>query len=76
MSGNVYEWCWDWYSEDYYTLPESRLNPIGPIWGTERILRGGCWANGSKNSQVARRSISNPLSRNYAIGFRAVRRPN
>ncbi|MBM74154.1 MAG: hypothetical protein CMK59_02030 [Proteobacteria bacterium] len=75
MSGNVYEWCWDWYSEDYYTLPESRLNPIGPIWGTERILRGGCWANGSKNSQVARRSISNPLSRNYAIGFRAARRP-
>jgi sulfatase modifying factor 1 len=40
--GNVYEWCNDWYSTDYYSV-SPKDNPTGPQTGTERIVRGGWW---------------------------------
>lgn len=42
MAGNAFEWCMDWYDEDYYTKSPKK-NPTGPITGHVRVLRGGSW---------------------------------
>jgi formylglycine-generating enzyme required for sulfatase activity len=39
MSGNVWEWCSDWYAWDYLTIPQT--NPIGPETGSNHVIRGG-----------------------------------
>ncbi len=71
MSGNISEWCSDWYSEDYYQHSE-RKNPKGPEKGTEKSHRGGSFKYNSfvcRNTQ--RHSFSKSIS-NYNIGFRIV----
>ena len=72
LSGNVWEWCWDWYGEDYYrnSPPD---NPIGPASGTSRLLRGGSWNNETSNGRVANRNRNNPDNRNNNYGFRLAR---
>lgn len=80
MSGNVLEWCSDWYSK--YTS-DSQINPTGPadtsilvydngIGETIRIVRGGSWDCISAYSRVSLRDFNNPkISHNY-LGFRVV----
>lgn len=69
MSGNVWEWCSDWYSESYY-INSTLRNPKGPNFGTMRVMHGGSWLSSLTVCSVAIRSRDYPTNRGYNIGFR------
>ncbi len=70
MSGNVWEWCWDWRG-DY--PDELQVDPRGPEKGVYRVLRGGSWLNYPQFCRVASRDGNRPGHRSDYIGFRLVR---
>jgi formylglycine-generating enzyme required for sulfatase activity len=72
MSGNVWEWCADWYEKEAYTrYKKGDLAP--PKAGECRVLRGGSWYNSSPGSfRAAYRDFSNPVYRNASSGFRCA----
>ena len=69
MSGNVYEWCQDWYNSSAYSS-SSQTNPTGPSSGSYRVLRGGSWFNGAGNCRVSNRGGYTPDYRSNSYGFR------
>ena len=69
MTGNVWEWCQDWYGETYYEKSPS-TDPLGPDSGSSRVNRGGCWWRGVRFCRVAYRYGDSPGSRDDDLGFR------
>jgi formylglycine-generating enzyme required for sulfatase activity len=70
MSGNVWQWCSDWFDEKYYSKSPSN-NPKGPETGNgNRVLRGGSWWGPMKDCRVANRDMYPPDSKDDDVGFR------
>ncbi len=74
MSGNVGEWCQDWYSDKYYSN-SPRNNPPGPSSGLDRVPRGGSWYDLRGDVRSAFRYGLTPGLRYDMIGFRLVLSP-
>lgn len=73
-SGNVWEWCADWFSPDYYSHSPDR-HPAGPSEGTHRVMRGGshlCHESYCNRYRLAARYANTPESSSGNLGFRVV----
>ena len=69
MSGNISEWCSDWYFNSYANNGV-RVNPQGPASGVAKVYRGGSWDDKPMNCRVSKRFSMNPIFKNKLVGLR------
>jgi len=72
MGGNVKQWCWDWYTNDYYSTSPPN-DPRGPASGFKRVGRGGAYVNDASHCRSAFRAQFAPDKGYVNVGFRTVR---
>lgn len=72
MAGNVWEWCNDWFDEDYYLSCPYR-DPIGPNQRRMKVLRGGSWADDQGTLRLTNRGFNSPIFSYRTVGFRCAR---
>lgn len=75
MAGNAAEWVADWFTADYYALPDALENPRGPAASSTggKIIRGGSWsASAARASSMHRTDTLSPDTTDFSVGFRLV----
>jgi formylglycine-generating enzyme required for sulfatase activity len=72
MSGNVFEWCWNWYNESGDFPKDTPTGKVQSSGGSDRVLRGGCWNYSESYCRVSNRNYAYPYTRNSGVGIRVV----